>query len=262
MASLLKDGSCAEHNARIVLQTFCERAYTAKQESLKHTINVEAADPPRQLKRAIEHLTKLADSDRAIDQTRKRGQKTTAFEGIIASFIGFQEGRTGIHAYSQNPTNKVWHTRDYKFIDTVSASGTRHTIQPEQISEATTNTEREKAPLTPERVKTMGEFFLPDEAVAEINGRENPTKMMSERISARQVGMALATAGEVVREPSNMVEARRSKQWSFWCKAILKEMAALEANNTGPLVELPSGQTTFDNSPISSEAGHRSTANF
>ncbi|OWZ07163.1 hypothetical protein PHMEG_00020481 [Phytophthora megakarya] len=72
-AGLLKNGTRALHNARIVLQTFCERAYPAKQESLEHSIDVEAMDPLRELERAIMHLTKLADSDEAMEATQRRG---------------------------------------------------------------------------------------------------------------------------------------------------------------------------------------------
>lgn len=76
-ASLLTDGARAPHNARIVLQTFCERAYPAKQESLEHAIDVEAEDPLRELERAIMHLTKLADSDGAMDASHKRSPPGT-----------------------------------------------------------------------------------------------------------------------------------------------------------------------------------------
>ncbi|GMF37179.1 unnamed protein product [Phytophthora fragariaefolia] len=78
IASLLKDGPRAERNARIVLHTFCERAYPAKQESPEHAIKAEATEPLIQLERALEHLTKLADSGGSIDQTCKREPPTSA----------------------------------------------------------------------------------------------------------------------------------------------------------------------------------------
>ncbi|KAG7387270.1 hypothetical protein PHYBOEH_008330 [Phytophthora boehmeriae] len=78
MARLLNDGARATHNARIVLQTFCERAYPVKQESIEHAINVEAADPLRELERSIDHLTKLVDPDGVMDHTCKRGPSPTA----------------------------------------------------------------------------------------------------------------------------------------------------------------------------------------
>ncbi|EGZ18029.1 hypothetical protein PHYSODRAFT_331908 [Phytophthora sojae] len=41
---------------------------------------------------------------------------------LPAVSIGFQEDRTGTHAYTQEPTAKVWHIRDFEFIAPVDSS--------------------------------------------------------------------------------------------------------------------------------------------
>jgi hypothetical protein len=44
-----------------------------------------------------------------------------------------------------------------------------------------------------------------------------------------------------------MAEAKRSKQWPSWREAINRELAALEENDIGTLVDLPPGETALDN---------------
>ncbi|KAE9045316.1 Retrovirus-related Pol polyprotein from transposon TNT 1-94 [Phytophthora rubi] len=103
------------------------------------------------------------------------------------------------------------------------------------------------------------------EAVVETNGDARLTEnRSSERLSARKIGKLLETRTskrlaakainaayicftEVIREPINLADARKTPQWPEWEKATWTEVRALEANDTYELVHLPVGAHALDN---------------
>jgi hypothetical protein len=68
-----------------------------------------------------------------------------------------------------------------------------------------------------------------------------------ERISTREVGPAMIALTEDIREPLNITEARRSKQWPHSCRAVNEELDALAKNDTFELVEAPENELILDN---------------
>jgi hypothetical protein len=69
----------------------------------------------------------------------------------------------------------------------------------------------------------------------------------SERISSRAVNAAFMCLAEVIGEPLNMAEARRSPQWPEWERAVKIEIQALEANRTFVVVDPPPGAHVLAN---------------
>ncbi|KAJ0398347.1 hypothetical protein ATCC90586_006770 [Pythium insidiosum] len=82
----------------------------------------------------------------------------------------------------------------------------------------------------------------------EVVGEHSRTaKRRSERIASRRVGTDFLLLAEVIREPLNLSEARRSPQWPEWEKATWVEIRALRDNDTYELVDLPHGARALDN---------------
>ncbi|KAG6944150.1 hypothetical protein JG688_00017237 [Phytophthora aleatoria] len=75
MADLIKGGRAAEHNARLALQSFCAHAYPATQETLEIMVNIGAVNPLLELQRAVPHLSKISNSDGAVDESKRRNQQ-------------------------------------------------------------------------------------------------------------------------------------------------------------------------------------------
>ncbi|KAE8977851.1 hypothetical protein PR002_g24888 [Phytophthora rubi] len=71
--------------------------------------------------------------------------------------------------------------------------------------------------------------------------------VLHERISVRHISHVMIALTEVIREPLNMSEARRSKQWPYWHDAVKEELAALEEYDTFELVDAPENELALDN---------------
>lgn len=73
----------------------------------------------------------------------------------------------------------------------------------------------------------------------------------SERIAAReegkQIGQAFIVVTEVICEPLNMAEARRSPHWNRWDNSVRVELGAIKGNNTYELVDAPDGVKVLRN---------------
>ncbi|KAJ0394323.1 hypothetical protein P43SY_008763 [Pythium insidiosum] len=75
----------------------------------------------------------------------------------------------------------------------------------------------------------------------------NELSRTAKRRSARRVGTDFLLLAEVIREPLNLAEARRSPQWHEWERATWVEIRALRDNDTYELVDLPRGARALDN---------------
>jgi hypothetical protein len=69
----------------------------------------------------------------------------------------------------------------------------------------------------------------------------------SRRLAAQPVNAAYLLLSEVIREPLNLAEARRTPQWPEWDAATWTEVRALKENDTYDLVSLPPGTRALDN---------------
>ncbi|KAJ0406069.1 hypothetical protein ATCC90586_005893 [Pythium insidiosum] len=80
-----------------------------------------------------------------------------------------------------------------------------------------------------------------------IDELSRTARRRSARIAARPLGADFLILAEVIREPLNLAEARRSPQWPEWERATWVEIRALRDNDTYELVDLPPGARALDN---------------
>ncbi|KAE8876583.1 hypothetical protein PF005_g14085 [Phytophthora fragariae] len=119
-----------------------------------------------------------------------------------------------------------------------------HYDEPAQLSHRTRRTPAEAQDVA----DFMRSTHFSREEVEAINGSASLTdRRRSERIQARDLSAAFLCLAEVIREPLNMAEARRSPQWPEWERAVHVEIKALEDNDTFELVRLPPGTRALDN---------------
>lgn len=177
---------------------------------------------------------------------------------IKAAFVGFEPERKGIFAYSRTPTPLILTSRDYKLLgkplmdravaDDYSDSDETPETDDDESVEIDASHFPSRAAIDSAVSDGIEDFLGPD-VVAAINGSDELTAhRRSERLSSRKLSsVMLAAEKDVIVEPRTMAEAKRSKQWPYWQTAIRRELAALEANNTWPLMALPRGERALAN---------------
>ncbi|OWZ12242.1 LOW QUALITY PROTEIN: Integrase, catalytic core protein [Phytophthora megakarya] len=128
---------------------------------------------------------------------------------LESAFVGFENERKGIHAYSRLSTPRIRNTRFFKLLGRQYAT-----------EEATRSQE------------------LGDEDDAETDEEEfadaEPWGTDGNKI---RVGAIASASGDIIIEPRNVAEAKRSKQWSNWKQALERELQALEDNEIEKLMD-------------------------
>ncbi|KAE9033962.1 hypothetical protein PR002_g8378 [Phytophthora rubi] len=110
-----------------------------------------------------------------------------------------------------------------------------HYDEPAQLSRRTRRTPAEAENVT----EIMRSTHFSREEVEAINGSASLTdRRHSERTQARELSAAFLCLAEVIKEPLNMADTRRSPQWPEWERAVYVEIKALEDIDTFELVTL------------------------
>ncbi|GMF31261.1 unnamed protein product [Phytophthora fragariaefolia] len=179
-------------------------------------------------------------------------------KGRTGVFIGSDPQRKGYFVYVTGRGHKSIHSRSVVFLEPPSLQPVPDIISsrddPLRIVEEDDEGEQNLSDYENSENDDRGEGDqrnnigppLSSTQVAEFNGNPDLTRVRrSERISSRNISAALSAAHvalrEVINEPVNLREARASKQWLLWEKAIREEIAALRANDTFELVDPPPG---------------------
>ncbi|KAE9345036.1 hypothetical protein PF008_g8939 [Phytophthora fragariae] len=193
--------------------------------------------------------------------------------GELGAFIGLNETIKGYRVYVPGATQRVRESAGVIALDRMlyddvvlpddgtpppSADGggedgyesindeeiEAHYDEPAQLSHRTRRTPAEAEDVA----DFMRSTHFSREEVEAINGSASLTdRRRSERIQARELSAAFLCLAEVIIEPLNMAEARRSPQWPEWEGAVHVEIKALEDNDTFELVRLPPGTRALDN---------------
>lgn len=182
-------------------------------------------------------------------------RKNVRFDGRgnLGAFVGFSEEIRGFRVYVVGDGRPVKETTDVVTLDTMLADEiVLDDDQPLPDNGDSTAVDADVEHSEPSRAeaarRVLQDTSLPREQVEEVNGTSELTRVRrSERLSARHIDSAFILLTEIIREPLNMAEARRSPQWTFWEKAIIVEIKALMENNTFTLVDPPLGAHILDN---------------
>ena len=168
-------------------------------------------------------------------------RKSVRFDGRgnIGAFVGFSEQVRGFRVYIPGDRRPIKETTDVVELDSMLRD---EVVLPDDQEPPAAGGGDEAAELLRDLTG------LSDREVEAINGITDMTRRRrSERIQARSINAAFLAVGEIIREPLNLVEARRSAQWDKWQEAIQVELRALEANETFDLVDPPSVAHVLDN---------------
>ncbi|KAE8912640.1 hypothetical protein PF003_g3708 [Phytophthora fragariae] len=187
-------------------------------------------------------------------------QRSTRFQfrpkGRSGIFIGSDPQRKGYFVYVTGHGHRVVHSRSVIFLEPPS----RHT-KPKDNSEDPlaivrdkedgqdmgTNSDHDRSQSSesdskegPRSPRTgLSEAPQPLRNNHTSTRQTTPTLRRSARIAGRALSAEGATLDEIIQAPSNLREARRSKDWPKWERAIRREIQALRDNDTFEVVEPP-----------------------
>ncbi|KAE8995148.1 hypothetical protein PR001_g20196 [Phytophthora rubi] len=186
--------------------------------------------------------------------------------GAVGAFVGFNEDTKGYKVYVPGYGRPIKETTDVIVLDTLlydeivldddasppPEGGGEDDHQADELVDEAAIALPSSNGRDPSRMRDVTAILrdtsLPKAVVDAANGTPALTdRRRSERISAREITTSFLCLAELIREPLNMVEARRSPQWEQWRQAITVEIAALKANNPFTLIDLPPGAHVLNN---------------
>lgn len=169
--------------------------------------------------------------------------------GRVGGFVGFSEAIKGYKVYVPGVGGRpVKATTDVVILDTMIHQEVALEDEQTPPESDAVEDDADLQPVDQRVTRALRDTSVPAEAVEMINGTSELTRRRrSERISARELSAAFICLTEVIREPLNVAEARRSPQWPQWKNAIRIEVQALAANQTYTLVDPPPGAHVLDN---------------
>jgi hypothetical protein len=175
-------------------------------------------------------------------------RKTVRFDGRgnIGAFVGFSEHVRGFRVYVPGDGRPIKETTDVVQLDSMLRDEV--VLPDDQEPPEAGGGDAAAIELLRDLTGLSSLPGLSDREVEAINGITDLTRRRrSERIQARNLNAAFLVVAEVIREPLNLAEARRSPQWPQWEQAIEFEIRALKANATFEFVDLPPGAHLLDN---------------
>ncbi|KAG2903856.1 hypothetical protein PC116_g23557 [Phytophthora cactorum] len=199
--------------------------------------------------------------------------RSTAYKfrpkGRSGVFIGSDPQRKGYFVYVSGQGNRVIHSRSVIFLEPPTSEVIASDLHPQEDPMRVVTNESEdetnnsiasddcalptpsarglkEIPRHHDAQQSQIGLALSPSRVAALNGTDALTRSWrSERIANRSLGLVLSAANvtlrEVINEPLNLNEAKASKEWVRWEKAIREEIEALHDNDTFEVVAAPPG---------------------
>ncbi|OWY99128.1 putative mitochondrial protein [Phytophthora megakarya] len=158
---------------------------------------------------------------RVPDQLRRKNKRFLNTRGQLGAFVGCAEDIKGFHVYTKGVSRSIFTSRDVSVIDRMLFEVDPTTEDGDgDAGEASDETDEEQEQVLDDR-----EGAFPSELAA---------VRRSQRIARRTTTQAQAFAilSNVIKEPLNLAEAKRSPQWEKWKQAIDDEVHSLFGNGT------------------------------
>ncbi|GMF31351.1 unnamed protein product [Phytophthora fragariaefolia] len=258
MAGGLTGGVANTANVQHALGTFLRLAWPQRKDIVQTHVRGKRGNPSGVLNDAVLFLCELSQSDGRLDDYKRRkvagGSRGTRVDtklkpadvkGKAASgpkskslraFIGCGEDIKGVHIYTKGTSRQIFASRDVAVIDRMLFE-----VDPsaEEDDEFSDNVDDDVEESEQQGQYDDREGAFPSELAAVRRSQRIARRIMTH-------AEAFAVLSEVIREPLNLAEARRSPQWSQWKQAIDDEVNSLFANGTFEWVEPPEGVRVLD----------------
>ncbi|OWZ11128.1 hypothetical protein PHMEG_00015897 [Phytophthora megakarya] len=174
---------------------------------------------------------------RVPDQLRRKLKRFLNTRGQLGAFIGCAEDIKGFYVYAKGSQRSIFASRDVTVVDRMLFE-----VDPDDddvnSEEPMINSSDDKSEETA-KSQDDREGAFPSELAA---------VRRSQRIAHRTIAQAQAfvVLGEIIKEPLNRAEAKRSPEWAQWKQAIDDEVKSLFENGTFEWVDAPDGARVLD----------------